>query len=407
VNRFRTILLAFTLFSLPLFSEEGILTWEEAQDRALNDSYDLSMDYAEIEAREGEAAQVRLYDNPIFSYSVENVLGNKRWRGWRGAESRYEIAQPIVVGGKRGHLAKGAQVRTCAAVKGYEASQLGVLNRLSKAFLNVAALQEIARLVSFQKEISQEIFNTVSEKLEAGKVSPIHRSKAALQLANGELAVETSRVDLQVAKENLALLLSASCPDFFGVFYPFFQLDCPCSFEDCFQEIRIHPVLALAEYEQLASEEDLLFEKSSRIPDVIVSLGYKTIRDTHEKGMIMGVAIPLPFFNRNQGNIQRAGAETGRLADQVDAVRLKLENRLSTVHKELVLAYGQAVKFKSVVLQMAESSFEYAKSGYEEGKFEYLDLLDAQRALFETQERFIDVLLEYHTKCSDLEYLTL
>lgn len=391
----------------PLVSEEGVLTWGEAEARVLNDSYALSMDYAQIEEREGDEVQSGLLDNPIFSYSVENVFGNKRWRGWRSAESRYELAQPVVIGGKRGHFTKAAEFRICAAIQGFEASQLAMLSKLAKAFLTVSAMQEYQELAEFQMGIAEKILDAVTYKLEAGKVSPIQYSKAALQLVNAELAYDAATVDLQVAKENLAVLFSSACPDFTCVEYPFFQIDCPCPLEECLHQIGMHPALLRAEYEQLASEEELLAEKSSRIPDVYLSVGYKTVQNTHEKGMILGAAFPLPIFNRNQGNIQRVCAATRRLTDQIDAIQLNLENRLSTVYKELSRAHDQALKFKSTVLQMAKSSFEYAKAGYEEGKFEYLDLLDAARTLFETQSRYIDVLLEYHIKCMELEYLTL
>lgn len=400
------VLFASTMLFQPLLADVRILTWEEASARALQESYDLRMEDAEIEGREGDEIQSRLYDNPIVSYNVENVFGNKRWRGWRAAESRYEIAQPLAIGGRRGHLAKLSEYRVIAAEKAYEATQIEVLNRLSKAFLEVAVNQELYQLAVLQKEIAEEVSNSVSEKLNAGKISPIHRSKTMLELVNANMALEIAEVDLQVSKENLALLFSSPCIDFLGVVYPLFQLNCP-SFDECIQGVGTHPALLRVEYEQLASEEGVLFEKAFRIPDLIVSVGYKTVQDTHERGMIMGATIPLPLFNRNQGNIQRATAERRRLMDQIEVVQLKLENKLSTLYKELFRAYDQAVKFKTSVLQIAEEAFEYAKSGYSEGKLEYLDLLDAKKTLFQSQERYIQVLLEYHTKCQDLEYLTL
>lgn len=407
MNRFLPLFFAFAVVSQGLFSDDNVLTWEVAASRALNDSYDLRMDYTQIEEKEGEEIQAGLFDNPIFSYSVENVFGNKRWRGWRSAESRYELAQPIVIGGRRGHSTKAAEYRICASIQGFEASQLAVLNRLSKAFLMVTAMQEYLELAEFQQGIAEKILDVVSYKLDAGKVSPIEHSKAALQLANADLAYEKAYVDFEIAKENLAVLFSSACPDFDWVAYPFFEISSPCSLEECLHEIGMHPALLRAEYEQLASEEELLAEKSSRVPDVIVSVGVKTVQNTNERGMTLGAMFPLPIFNRNQGNIQRVTAEIRRMTDQIDAVQLRLENRLSTIYKELIRSHDQAVKFKTNVLQMAKSSFEFAKSGYEEGKFEYLDLLDATRTLFETQSRYIDVLLEYHTKCADLEYLTL
>lgn len=57
--------------------------------------------------------------------------------------------------------------------------------------------------------------------------------------------------------------------------------------------------------EHLAAHQNLNLEKSLAIPDVTVTLGYKTLQDTGNKGMILGASIPIPLFNQNQGNIQK------------------------------------------------------------------------------------------------------
>ena len=84
---------------------------------------------------------------------------------------------------------------------------------------------------------------------------------------------------------------------------------------------------------------------------------------------------------------------------------MALENKLAISHKELVRSYNEAEKIRSTVLKSAVQSFELAKEGYKEGKFEYLDMLDSQKTLFEVRERYIQALLNYHQSRADIEYL--
>jgi cobalt-zinc-cadmium efflux system outer membrane protein len=155
----------------------------------------------------------------------------------------------------------------------------------------------------------------------------------------------------------------------------------------------------------MAAHQNLHLEISRAIQDVTVSLGYKTLQDTGNKGMILGASIPIPLSNRNQGNIQTARAQTVKAQDQYWELELALENKLAISHKELVRSYNEAEKIRSTVLKSAVQSFELAKEGYKEGKFEYLDMLDSQKTLFEVRERYIQALLNYHQSRADIEYL--
>ena len=157
--------------------------------------------------------------------------------------------------------------------------------------------------------------------------------------------------------------------------------------------------------EYLAAHQNLNLVRALAVPDVTITLGYKTLQDTGNKGMIIGASLPIPVFNQNQGNIQRAKAQTAKAQDFYIELELALENKLTVSHVELMRAYREAEKIRSTILKSAVQSFELAQEGYKEGKFEYLDMLDSQKTLFEVKERYIQALLNYHTSRADIEYL--
>ena len=53
------------------------------------------------------------------------------------------------------------------------------------------------------------------------------------------------------------------------------------------------------------AETQLTLEKRQAIPDINVSAGYKRLSLENVDTVQMGIEIPAPFFNRNQGNIQK------------------------------------------------------------------------------------------------------
>lgn len=403
----RVFLLALLLICEVIQTECSSLTFDEAVQLIFYNSPQLKVSESEVGEMEGIEMQTDLYPNPIFSYSVENVFGNKHWKGWESAESRYEISQLVETAGKRNYRKHSATYQVYAKEAHYEAKKLQALNQLLKLFATAAAAQEEYSLAEEQLCISEEIYRTVSEKVDAGKASLIQKNKAEIALSTARFALEKADLNFATAKERLSALWGCTNPDFDQVDFPFYELDSPIPIDECLTDLKENPELLRSQFEHLSAYQILNLEQAEAIPDVVFTLGIKTLRKTHESGMIIGASIPLPIFNRNQGNIQRAMFQTQRTRDQYYEVQIDLEKRLSIAHRELLRAYREAEQLRSTVLHTALQSFEFAQEGYREGKFEYLDMLDSQRTLFEVREYYIHALLNYHQSKADIEYLNI
>jgi len=408
--KLRIFPLLLALFASQLHAEETIcsnqvLIFDDAVSKVLSGSPLLKISERTIRMTEGEKIQSRLLPNPVAAWSVENVFGNHNWKGWESAESRYVISQLVELGGKRTYRSSVAQFQYYSAQAGYEASKIEMLNRLMKLFVIAAATQEELRINFDQYGVAKEVLDSVIKKVEAGKVSIIEKNKAEISLTNAAIHLEKTKYEFVAAKDKLALLWGSTCPDFEWISYPFYDLEEPQSLCACLEDVRSNPVLAKSSMDYMTARQNLNLAESYAVPDVVFSVGYKTLQDTHDQGMILGAEIPLPIFNRNQGNIYKAKAEIARSKEEYRQVLIILENRLILAHRQLMQAYGEAQQYKKL-LESGESSFELARMGYQEGKFEYLDVLDAQRTLFEIRERFIYSLVEYHQRKADIAFLT-
>ena len=389
------------------FAHLSALTYNEALQKTLIQSPALALSLMEIEEREGEHIQTGLYFNPVFSYSVENVFGNHCWKGLGAAESRYEISQGIDLGNKRKYRASRAYFLIQSAQYAHSYLEIETAKRMKKTFLKVVAAQELLKLAENQQKIALKTLNLIQQKSEFGRISPIEKNKAKLNKANAELILQKANVNLEIAKEELSLHWGAKCAEFEDVEYPFFEVYCPPCFEECLHMHKDHPLLLKMRFQQFAAAEGVDLEKMSFYPEVVVTAGLKTVQDTGDKGMILGIAFPLPIFDRNQGSICRAKAEKNRLLNQYCETELLLDSRLAILHKEAMQSHNEAMQLKEIILTLAEEAYEWVREGYAAGKLEYLELLEAGRTLFDAQERYIQALLSYFEKQTDIEYLTL
>lgn len=398
--------LPFALTLLGTLLLEGI-TLEEALQKTMIQSPVMMSSLNEIEEREGERIQSGLYFNPLFSYTVENVFGAKHWKGWQSAESRYEFSQPIEIGGQRCLRTNIASYRISSAQFEYAALELTIANAVKKAFIQVAARQELVGLAARQRKVANDIYTVVMEKSASGKLSQMDINRARLGVVNAELAEQKAFLDLDHARYQLAALWGDACPDFEDVEFCFFAFTCPPPYEECIASYCGHPLLMQIQLQQLAALEETKLQKAIRIPNVVVTAGYKTLNINHERGMILGVAFPLGIFDRNQGNIYRSEAHAERAANRYAEVELALSSKLAAAHRDTMRAYLEVMQLQNSVMKMAEESFAMAKEGYASGKFEYLQLLDAEKMFFETEERMIEALAAFYKNQTDIEYLTL
>ena len=86
--------------------------------------------------------------------------------------------------------------------------------------------------------------------------------------------------------------------------------------------------------------------------------------------------------------------------------KLSLEQSLIEEWRNWQISYQTADKLRNKILPTAQKAFRVAKSGYEKGKFPYLEVLDAQRTLFDARARYHTALKQYHIARANIELIT-
>jgi cobalt-zinc-cadmium efflux system outer membrane protein len=158
-----------------------------------------------------------------------------------------------------------------------------------------------------------------------------------------------------------------------------------------------------AEMEQ--RKAGLTQERANRIPDVTISGGVRRSREANVTSFVFGAAVPLPLFHRNQGKILESQYRISKAEREREAAGNKVLAALSDAYQALATGYAEATTLKSAVIPGAQSAFEATSEGFRQGKFGYLEVLDAQRTLFEARGRYVESLGAYHKAVADTERL--
>ncbi len=373
----RLFLMAQALFSLALFpfsslcaqtSESGCLTYGEALEWALNNAPPLKVSELEIEARQAEELQAGLWPNPIFS--VEYETGEGGHCGWDGAEVTFGITQEIELGGKCCAEREVQRMSTIEAMWDLESQKLDLTMGLADAFIEASLWQEKARLAEQQLQLARQMQECVQEKVQHGKLSPLKKSKSLIDCRQKQLTLIKAKNQWELAKKKGALLCEGLARNSFEcISYPFFVLQPLPGLKELEEGLQNSPEWAKSELSIAAAATTTHLEKKQRYPDLEVSAGVCSCEKFHENSFFVELSIPLPVFNRNQGNIERAYAKENQAWYIKEMAQLEMRSRLSGVYSEWERAYGMARELKCLIESEAES-VKSLQEGYSQGKFE-------------------------------------
>lgn len=380
------------------------LTLAEAEQRALARNPFLSASAAAAEAAAGDARQAGLLPNPELGYSRENV-GNDKLTGLDGPSSTWQLSQRLELAGQRGARRASAEGEADAARLRWERERALLRAEVRSSWVDVLAAQQ---RVAFAEELSRVTTDTreaVAAQVRAGKVSPVELVRVDVASAALQRREQLARLSLIAARQRLASVQGLAEPDFGALSAPLPAVTPLPPQAATAQALAANPLQKEADARVRAREGGLRQARAGGFPDVTVSVGQTQFEEAGESAWQMGVSLPLPLFDRNQGARRAAEARLQEARAQAEGAAQTLRAELETLYPQVQALGQQLDTFEKTVLPASAEAFSAVNKGYRFGKFGLLDVLDAQRSLIDTRFDYLDTLTEYHRQRSRLDAL--
>ncbi|WP_306286412.1 TolC family protein [Sphingomonas sp. Ant20] len=155
-------------------------------------------------------------------------------------------------------------------------------------------------------------------------------------------------------------------------------------------EARATLEVRLAEADRLQAEAALRQEQIARRLNPSVGIGLRRLQQTSDTALVAGVSVPLPLFDRNQGNIAAAGSAIRAAEARRDAALALATARIRNAQTNLDAARARVDALEGAALPQAAEALRLANLAYRAGRLTLLELLDAQQALAAAQGELID-----------------
>lgn len=381
------------------------LTLVDTLDLVTKHNPTLSAYNEEIRAKNAMAIKSGLLPNPTLGIEVDNFAGKDDLKGFKGGETTVSISQVVELGNKRGKRRNIATIEKDIAVWDYQSKRLDLICAATKSFFQVLTAQNQVFLNDDLVKLAEKIYNAVSERANAGKVSPIEKNKVIVELASARNETMRSRRELEAARRRLTAFFGSAQTEFKEISGDLAQINPPIPEETGINQLNNNPDLSRWKSELELKKSLVSFAQSKAIPDLTVNMGLRRFQETKNNAFVAGFEFPLPLFDRNQGEISEALANTEKARQEHKAVESELRAGLSETWQNLSAAYEESLSLQNVILPEAKKTFEALETGYREGKLDILQVLDVQRTLFTSRRQYLKTLEEYHKARADLDRL--
>ena len=338
---------------------------------------------ANVAASRARLIQAGFRPNPELSVEVENFLGTGDVSGFRGTEVTVAVNQRLDLGGRR-------TARRAAAEAAITVSQLRLLVARAELgfgvrtqFSAALAARDRLRLAIENEARAQELARITAILVDAGREPPLRALRARSAATQATAARRVAVVEEATARRTLASL--------FGVEEPPERLvgslaiaPADATAPDQSLEVR------LADAEVALAEANLQNELAARRLDPAVGVGVRRIQETRDQAFVAGFSVPLPFRDRNQGNIAAARAEINAAQAQRAGALAIAGVRINNARANLQAVEARLRAVEQASIPEAAEALRLAQLSYQAGKIELIELLDAQNALSAVQNEAVE-----------------
>jgi len=374
----------------------ALFTLEQAEKIAGEANPTLRQTEAEIRASKARLQQSGLYPNPTVAYTGDEIRGGSVGGGKQG----FFVQQTMVTGGKLGLsrevFAKDVKLAEIEA----EEQKMRVQSAVKMAFLRVLAAQELLDARRDMAAIAQDSTETQRRLMNTGQADETEVLEAEVEAQRMRMGARMQENTLREEWRSLAAVIGQP-----GLPLATVAGDLEKGWPEVNEEEAVEaiakesPAVRIADVAEARAQNVFTRARREAIPDVQVRGGMEYNHDLlgsvpFAKGWegIAEVAVEIPLFNRNQGNVTAARADIERAVQEKKRISLTLRERAASAVDQYANARLMASEYREEMLPRAKKAYGLMAEKYGQMLASYPRVLDAQRKLYELQIEYIAAL---------------
>lgn len=340
---------------------------------------------ARVGMAQGNAIQVGLPPNPFVFTSTPQLAGSS---------SQYNVVlgQDFVTAGKLRLSRAAAQRQVLESQIQFTRTRFDVITAVRTRFYAAAIVQRRTEVLRQLVEVTMQSRDVGKKLLEAGETNradamllEIEFDKAAVGLANNEAVLDAARRQLaastgspEIAVGRLKFDLSTPLPEY----------------EHEALRLGVVDRNALAQAAAVEIQRTQIALRRAQVepwPNFQLQAGYQYSVEGPRYDQGYGqFTMSVPLYDRNQGGIRSARAETARAVAGLQRTEAELSQEAAAALGQYAAASAQVEIYEKQILPKSREVFQVNRNLFQQGQTDFLRLLQSQRTLIESDLGYLE-----------------
>lgn len=411
----------FILFLLPVFvtataqklqaQDTLSISLKDADSIFLAKNFQLLASSMNIEAQRAQVIQAKLYPNPVLTTAVNAYDPDYKKPfhiGGNNGQAMIQLEQLILLGGKRRSEIALAQTNTAIAELEFQ-QLLRLLKFRLHTDLFTAGQQELL-LRRYNKQL--DLLHTLLVAYEAQAAKGNIPLKDVVRLKGAYLNLNNDRSQIiknfREAQSSLQALLQTSSV----ITFQFSEKEIEKYIrQKTFDELQSaalqnRPELEISRQNKLLAEQYWQYQKRLAVPDITATASYDKNSGAFKNEVNAGISVPLPFWNRNQGNIRSAQIKIKEAGYSQEAMQAEVLSGLQNAHAFYTQTVSEYQKAKSLYNEDFEVTVKGMTENFQKRNVSIIEFIDFFETYNEVITKLSRIKIQLITSGEQLNLLT-
>jgi outer membrane protein, heavy metal efflux system len=397
-----------TLAGTALAQAPTLISLDQAITLALTHNHSLRATRTQIQQNEAQEITANLRPNPTLGADSQFLpfFSPQDFNGQNLNEiQQFDIGLSYLFerGRKRQHRLQAARDATAVTRAQISDAERSLIFNVGQQFISGLLAQSTLQFAQEDLADFQQTVNISQEQFKAGYIGEADFLKIKLQLLQFQTDVSSARLAKVQALTGLRELLGYDAvPANFDIVGELAYQPVNTKLDDLQAEaLRQRPDYRAAELGIVAAKSQIALAKANSKVDVTGTYNFSHVAGESSASLFANV--PLPVFDRNQGEIARTRYALTQAEEQERSAGDTVLSDVSNAY-EAVRSNDEVVQlYTSGYLQQAKDSREISEYAYKRGAASLLDYLDAARSYRATQLAYRQALASYMTAVEQLK----
>lgn len=390
------------------------LTLLQADKLFIDSNFLLLAAHYNVDASKALIEQAKLWNNPILNTDQVINAGGKFFPYGKNPDGTYsgqyyiQIQQLISTAGKRSKLVKITSTNAKLAELQLQDAMRSLRLQLHTDYYTLQQQYNINQLYNGLSEHLNALLQGMKAQLAAGNIAQrdflrIQSLVVALQqdITENKLAMEDASADLRILlrlKSDTQIIPADSMNQA--------PIETP-ALENCIAAAFTNNPDYLAQQQQVIfQQQNLSYQQALGTPDITISPEFDRNGQFAQNFFGLGISLPLPVFNKNQGNIKSAALSIKEAEAANSNSNIALQNNVAAAYKKLLLTQQQDNATQKDFYTTYKTLFNNMLQSYKQKQVSLVDFVDFYNAFTETELRRFQQQMNLQTAKEELNYQT-